>query len=598
MDLQTLQAALARLAAARGQSRYDHPRNLALALAAEAGAVLDRFRWLTDAEAAALDDEARNAVARTAVDAMLYAMRLATRAGVDLATVVAERLEAAVPATFEGAGAGTRATSRGDTDAGAAPAGSAPEHIEPAVGVLDAELGHQATEPLAAVRPAATASATEALTAPGRAFDFHGDESAAEAHTQRDVRHVEKLSEGASDEAPTRHAHAATSRSLAPSVAPSAMVAAASAAFARAQAAAARVQQTFAPSPPPADAAPEPPEEDEFESTITLDAGPAPEPARTTAPLALPADIVPLAPAPTGQAHAPDEGAPDGAEPAPVVTGGRGSRPRAAEAATVVAGESASAPDHPAGAADPVPEAAHDRGKPAAPGDRHEHEHRDATRAEPRPHAPRADDTGSHSGGRQANGRHADRNAAMGSHGAHAAAGHHGKGNGREHGERQHDKRHGNGPHAGAAARAEHGEARGQGHGERHAVDRRTGHAADHGGRKHHDARGEPADARGQRAPAPAADRYAKLDLEAVQTLRKSMARMLEGVHRKDPLLRELAEELETLRRTLYSNAAKPAWIADTLLTIRRMLEESVGEGLGGVLDAKRRIAAIDALLN
>jgi hypothetical protein len=384
------------------------------------------------------------------------------------------------------------------------------------------------------------------------------------------------------------------------------MVAAASAAFARAQAAAARVHQTFAPSPPPADAAPEPPEEDEFESTITLDAGPAPEPARTTAPLALPADVVALAPAPGGLPHAPDEGTPDRAEPAPadraepalVVTGDRGSRQRAAEADTGGAGESSLAPDPSAGVADPVPEAAHASGKPAASRDRHEHKHRDAMRAEPRLHAPRADDTGSHSGRRQANGRHADRNAATGTHGAHAAAGHHGKGHGREHGERQHDKRHGNGQHAGAAARAEQGEARGQGHGEHHAVDRRTGHAADHGGRKHHDARGEPPDARGHRAPAPAADRYAKLDFEAVQTLRKSMARMLEGVHRKEPLLRELAEELETLRRTLYSNAAKPAWIADTLLTIRRMLEESVGEGLGGVLDAERRIAAIDALLN
>ena len=117
MDLQTLQAALARIAASRGQSRYDHPRNLALALAAEAGAVLDRFRWLTDAEAAALDDEAREAVARTAVEAMLYAMRLATRAGVDVAAVIAERLEAAVPAPFEADRAGAGATVRGDTDA-------------------------------------------------------------------------------------------------------------------------------------------------------------------------------------------------------------------------------------------------------------------------------------------------------------------------------------------------------------------------------------------------------------------------------------------------------------------------------------------------
>jgi hypothetical protein len=580
MDLQTLQAALARIAASRGQSRYDHPRNLALALAAEAGAVLDRFRWLTDAEAAALDDEAREAVARTAVEAMLYAMRLATRAGVDVAAVIAERLEAAVPAPFEADRAGAGATVRGDTDAEAATASPAADAVEP-VGVLDAEYVHEATVPLAALRSAA-GSAGKPVTHHAGASDFGRGPP-----TEREVLHVEKSPEEASDEAPAHRAPAATARSAAPPAAPSAMVAAASAAFARAQAAAARVHQTFAPSAPPADAELEPPEEDELESTITLDAGPAPEPARATAP---------VAPAPDAAPHTLDEHAPDKAEPSPAVTGDPASRQRAAETDTGAAKDSSSAPDDPAGAADPVPEAAHDSGKPSAPGQGHDHKHRDAPRAERRQHAPRADDTGSHSGRRQANGRHADRNAPTGSHGA--AGGQHAKGHGREHGERQHDKRHGSGQHTGAPARAEHGEARGQGRGDRPAVDRGTGHAADHDGRKHHDARSEHPDARGPRAPAPAADRYAKLDFEAVQTLRKSMARMLEGVHRKDPLLRELAEELETLRRTLYSNAAKPAWVADTLLTIRRMLEDSVGEGLGGVLDAERRIAAIDALLS
>jgi hypothetical protein len=554
MDLQTLQSALARIAATRGDDRFDHPRHLALALAAEAGAALDRFRWLTDAEAAALDDEARAAVARAAIAAMLYALRLAARTGADPAAIVAAHVDDALH--------------RGDAE---------PHHpADAGRATAVAEAANDRAAAAEAAAPAADGEAPHEATVRLGALTVAPDESEANDARARPPAHEESH---APHRAPLRPAKAAgpapsVERASAPLPAPSRMVAAASAAFARAQAAAARVNRSFAPPAGPDSAAATVPEaEDDFEPTITLDAGPTPVPAKASPPQAAvgePLARPPAEPAASDAEARPEPATADAAKaPDLHLPAGTGS---IAPSDDVTSGASASR-THASQPPESRAHAAH----------RHEHKPRDAVRAEARGHAPHADDTGSHSGRRSAHARQAERSGATGNHAAHGSGTHHGKGHGRPPNER----RHGDGPQGDA------------GHGERQAGDRRTGQAEEHGGRPHHEAHGEPREqaAGHHRASSPPLERYAKLDFEAVQALRKSMARMLEGMHRKDPLLRELAEELETLRRTLYSNAVKPAWIADTLLTIRRMLEESVGDGLGEVLDAERRIAAIDALL-
>ena len=79
-----LRRRLAEFAAECDWDAYHSPKNLAMALAAEAGELLEHFQWLTEAQSAALPDDARDAVALELADIQLYLVRLADKLGVDL----------------------------------------------------------------------------------------------------------------------------------------------------------------------------------------------------------------------------------------------------------------------------------------------------------------------------------------------------------------------------------------------------------------------------------------------------------------------------------------------------------------------------------
>jgi dCTP diphosphatase len=79
-----LRRRLAEFAAERDWERFHSPKNLAMALAAEAGELLEHFQWLTEEQSAALAPEQREAVALELADIQLYLVRLADRLGIDL----------------------------------------------------------------------------------------------------------------------------------------------------------------------------------------------------------------------------------------------------------------------------------------------------------------------------------------------------------------------------------------------------------------------------------------------------------------------------------------------------------------------------------
>jgi hypothetical protein len=58
-----------------------------------------------------------------------------------------------------------------------------------------------------------------------------------------------------------------------------------------------------------------------------------------------------------------------------------------------------------------------------------------------------------------------------------------------------------------------------------------------------------------------------------------------------------LHDELETLRRALYSPNPKRSWLADSLITIRNMLEEAAQHSVGGQIRADEHIAQIQRML-
>jgi NTP pyrophosphatase (non-canonical NTP hydrolase) len=81
----------------RREWRRDHsPKNLAMALVAEAGELVAEFQWLTLEESEALADPAhpgRAAVESEMADVMIYLTRMADLLGVDLLAVSAAKME-------------------------------------------------------------------------------------------------------------------------------------------------------------------------------------------------------------------------------------------------------------------------------------------------------------------------------------------------------------------------------------------------------------------------------------------------------------------------------------------------------------------------
>ena len=91
-ELGELQQALRQFAAEREWEQFHSPKNLAMALAGEAGELLEHFQWLTETESYALNATAKVAVSEELADVFLYLIRLADRLSVDLPAVAREKI--------------------------------------------------------------------------------------------------------------------------------------------------------------------------------------------------------------------------------------------------------------------------------------------------------------------------------------------------------------------------------------------------------------------------------------------------------------------------------------------------------------------------
>ena len=90
--LQSLTIQLRRFAAARDWDQFHNPKNLAMALAGEAGEVLEHFQWLTPDEAANLPSATRAEVALECADVLLFLLRLADKLDIDLAAAARKKM--------------------------------------------------------------------------------------------------------------------------------------------------------------------------------------------------------------------------------------------------------------------------------------------------------------------------------------------------------------------------------------------------------------------------------------------------------------------------------------------------------------------------
>ena len=92
-SLERLSRRLAEFAAERDWDQFHNPKNLAMALAGEAGELIEHFQWLTFDEAANLPQQTREEVALECADILLFLLRLTDKLGIDLAAAADHKMK-------------------------------------------------------------------------------------------------------------------------------------------------------------------------------------------------------------------------------------------------------------------------------------------------------------------------------------------------------------------------------------------------------------------------------------------------------------------------------------------------------------------------
>ena len=82
-ELDRIRARVRAFAEERDWEQFHSPKNLAMALAAETGELLEVFQWLTESQSRSLDAATRARAADEIADVLLYLLRLADQLGID-----------------------------------------------------------------------------------------------------------------------------------------------------------------------------------------------------------------------------------------------------------------------------------------------------------------------------------------------------------------------------------------------------------------------------------------------------------------------------------------------------------------------------------
>lgn len=94
-EIQVLTELVREFAVKRNWERFHTPKNLAMAIAGEAGELAAEFQWLMPEESSkeSLSSEKTHAVAMEIADVQIYLLRLADVLGVDISSVVREKID-------------------------------------------------------------------------------------------------------------------------------------------------------------------------------------------------------------------------------------------------------------------------------------------------------------------------------------------------------------------------------------------------------------------------------------------------------------------------------------------------------------------------
>lgn len=93
--LSTLKRRVLAFAQERDWEQFHSPKNLSMALAAEAAELMEHFLWMTpEASRTAVDDSRRRKVIEEELaDVVIYALQFANQTGIDLASAITNKME-------------------------------------------------------------------------------------------------------------------------------------------------------------------------------------------------------------------------------------------------------------------------------------------------------------------------------------------------------------------------------------------------------------------------------------------------------------------------------------------------------------------------
>lgn len=90
--LDSLRVRLAAFAAVRDWDQFHSPKNLAMALIAECGELVEHFQWLSESQSKQLSSEKHRAVAEELADILIYLLRIADKLDIDLVAAAHEKI--------------------------------------------------------------------------------------------------------------------------------------------------------------------------------------------------------------------------------------------------------------------------------------------------------------------------------------------------------------------------------------------------------------------------------------------------------------------------------------------------------------------------
>ena len=92
LEVVQIQKVLRSFAAERDWEQFHNPKNLAMALAGEAGELLAEFQWLSPEQSARPTDEQLNRINEEIADVMIYTLRLADKLDIDLSKAIKDKI--------------------------------------------------------------------------------------------------------------------------------------------------------------------------------------------------------------------------------------------------------------------------------------------------------------------------------------------------------------------------------------------------------------------------------------------------------------------------------------------------------------------------